>query len=128
MDNHQQPSKNGFARVYGSEYGVCPEPQCGTTPACALCRVARATSVMIPGTNTCSPGWTKEYSGYIMAGYPDYTSSSEFICVDSAKNDVNTARANTYKNVLYYAHVKCVPLPCPPYVDDKLLTCVVCSK
>ena len=129
FDGHRQPSENGFATVYGSEYNICPEPGCNTTPACAACRVSRSASVMIPGTNACSPGWTKEYSGYIMAGFPGYSGSSEFICVDSSHGSyVHTSQSNDHENIIYYTHTRCGALPCPPYANDKVVTCVVCTK
>ena len=129
LDGHRHPSGNGYAYVYGSEYGICPEPECNTTPACALCRVSRSASVMIPGTNVCSSGWTKEYSGYIMANYHGYTGSSEFICVDSTHDHYSdTTQSADSENIIYYTHVKCGALPCPPYIDEKIVTCVVCTK
>ncbi|XP_070174211.1 golgin subfamily A member 6-like protein 10 isoform X2 [Littorina saxatilis] len=128
FDGHRQPTGNGNAEIYGSEYEICPEPECQLTPACAACRVPRTTSLMIPGTNVCSSGWTKEYSGYIMAGYHGYPGSSEFICVDSSHGYINTSQNDDNQNLIYYTHAKCGALPCPPYVDEKLVTCVVCSK
>ncbi|XP_070174281.1 uncharacterized protein [Littorina saxatilis] len=128
FDTHAQPSLNGHAYVYGSEYDICPEAGCDTTPACAVCRVPHSSSVVIPGTNACTVGWTKEYSGYIMAGYPGYPGSSEFICVDSEIVHVHGSQTNDDENDLYYTHAKCGALPCPPYEDEKIVTCVVCSK
>ena len=84
---------------------------------------------MIPGTNACSPGWTKEYSGYIMASFPGYSGSSEFICVDSSHGSyVHTSQSNDHENIIYYTHTRCGALPCPPYANDKVVTCVVCTK
>ena len=127
-DNHLQPSHNSFNTVYGSEYDICDETECNTTPACAVCRVSRAASVMIPRTNSCSHGWTKEYSGYVMAGLHVHPASTEYICVDSSHGYLQSSQSDDEQNTIFYTHVGCGALPCPPYVKDSIVTCVVCSK
>ena len=83
---------------------------------------------MIPGTNTCLPGWTEEYTGYIMAGLESNPGSSEYICVDSSRGYISSTNSNDNENVIYYSVAKCGALPCPPFKDGKLVTCVVCTK
>ena len=128
FDGHKQPTLNGFAAIFGSEYDINPEPKHDHTPACAVCRAARSTAVTVPGTNACPAGWTREYHGYVMAGYPGYTGSSDYICVDSMKKAIANTGSNDNENLLFYTHAKCGALPCLPYVDEKIVTCVVCSK
>ena len=126
-DSHVLPSGNYHTGIYGSEYEICPEHACNTSPACAVCRVLRAATVMIPGTNTCTPGWTLEYSGYIMGGWTDHA-PSEFICIDSSLGYVPYSQNDDNQNTIFYVATQCGALPCPPYQREKAVTCVVCSK
>lgn len=59
------------------------------------------------------------------AGFPG---PSEFICVDSEHQYLHISNHLDNQNLMYYAVFKCGALPCPPYVEGKLATCVVCSK
>ena len=84
---------------------------------------------MIPGTNACSQGWTLEYSGYIMADNHNHTGSSQFICVDSTRGHyAHSTQSADNQNVILYTHAKCGALPCPPYVQERIVTCAVCTK
>ena len=81
------------------------------------------------GTNVCPIGWTKEYSGHIMGGHPAYTGNSEYVCVDVSDSPTHSSsQSNPNLSIIYYILVKCGKLSCPPYADEKMLTCVVCSK
>jgi hypothetical protein len=104
------------------------QAECQLTPACAVCRTSRTTTTMIPGTNICPSDWTMEYSGHIMAGYTDHTAPSEYICVDSSTGYYPSNSNNDNQNVLYYTVSNCGALPCPPYSDNVIVTCIVCSK
>ncbi|KAL4223182.1 hypothetical protein ACF0H5_016654 [Mactra antiquata] len=95
---------------------------------CAVCRSSRSTNVMIPGRMECYPGWTKEYSGYLVGAYSGYDDSSEYICLDRRPEVVaNSGRADK-DNMLFFVEARCGgSLECPPYVDNRELPCVVCS-
>ena len=43
---------------------------------CSVCLSHRPTVLMIPGRNKCYPGWTLDYSGYLVSGIPTYSSHS----------------------------------------------------
>jgi hypothetical protein len=83
---------------------------------------------MVPATNVCSPGWTLQYSGYLMAGGRNHPAASEFICVDSALQASMHGNANEDGKLLYYTFTVCGSLPCDPYANDATVTCAVCSK
>nr|KAG5708530.1 hypothetical protein BaRGS_032951 [Batillaria attramentaria] len=59
-------------------------------------------TLMIPGTNTCRPGWTREYHGHLMAGYHDHTSGTEFICMDGAMEADHSSHKNDNGKLFYY--------------------------
>ncbi|WAR10150.1 hypothetical protein MAR_035226 [Mya arenaria] len=96
----------------GTEYTLYPHYQSSPLPQffgsnivqeeahCAICKVIRGTLIMIPGQKDCYPGWTKEYSGYLVGGYPGYGDSTH----------CHGGRT------------------CPPYVNGRELSCDVCSN
>ena len=97
---------------------------------CAVCRTTRSSVIMIPGRNQCYNGWTIEYHSYLMSGREGHTSASEFICVDKDP-EVLTGGDHTvdkHGKLLYFVEARCGSLSCPPYVNGRELTCVVCSK
>ena len=50
---------------------------------CVVCDVPkRSTVLMVPGRSKCHPGWTLEYTGYLMAGYYVHTGATDYHCVD----------------------------------------------
>ena len=83
---------------------------------------------MVPGTNVCPSGWSTEYSGHVMSNYGGYAGSTDYVCVDKDPEDRPGGQASANQAMLYYTVSKCGSLPCPPYVDGKILSCVVCSK
>ncbi|PVD29538.1 hypothetical protein C0Q70_08789 [Pomacea canaliculata] len=70
------------AHLFGGEYETY-DTHMNTDPLCAVCRSPRPASIMVPAINQCPSGWTLEYGGYLMTGYPDHKAASQFVCVDS---------------------------------------------
>ncbi|XP_025079872.1 short-chain collagen C4-like isoform X1 [Pomacea canaliculata] len=116
------------SNLYGMEYETTPEEKQDQDGVCSVCRVHRSTTLMIPGTNVCPNGWTLEYSGYLMAGYDSHPASSEYICVDKKQDARYGSNADYNGKLFYYTVGSCGSLPCPPYVQGKVVTCVVCSN
>ena len=83
---------------------------------------------MIPARNKCYDGWTTEYSGYLSTGYYVDAGASEYICVDGEPEVIKGGTANTDGKLLYLVEGRCGSLPCPPYINGRELTCVVCTK
>ncbi|KAJ8308028.1 hypothetical protein KUTeg_012902 [Tegillarca granosa] len=78
---------------------------------------------------TCMDGWHREYRGYLMAGYHGNSHGpTEYICVDAKPETVHGGRAMQDGRLLYPVEAKCGSLKCPPYVNNRELTCVVCSR
>ncbi|PVD25300.1 hypothetical protein C0Q70_15800 [Pomacea canaliculata] len=92
--------------ISGAEYKVSNHPSNNLNPSCAVCRAARAATIMVPATSSCYTGWTLEYTGIRMAELYGHKVATEFICADSALE----------------------PALCPPYIESEVLSCVVCSK
>nr|KAG5693600.1 hypothetical protein BaRGS_014620 [Batillaria attramentaria] len=63
LSDHPIPSS--YASLYGGEYETHDSHQ-NKDPVCAVCRSQHPTTIMVPGTNVCQPGWTTEYSGNFM--------------------------------------------------------------
>jgi len=128
--------------LYGIEYHVS-SPKCPTgttayhakpTPCAVYYVPQRSAQLMIPASNTCLVGWTREYNGYLMAEYswPAGTRSSRhhstnYICVDSAP-EVTTGPSNQYQSTLYFVKVGCGTLSCSKFQDGWDVPCVVCTK
>ncbi|KAL4238241.1 hypothetical protein ACF0H5_002954 [Mactra antiquata] len=95
---------------------------------CAVCYSQRSEKIMIPARLDCYPGWTKEYSGYLMSSHYSDAAPSMYICVDKAVEAVVGGHGNQRGNLLHLVEGTCGSLECPPYVNGRELTCVVCTK
>ena len=127
--------QNGRAYLYGAEYqttggdnGPLRSFHDHNVP-CAVCYTStRETVVMIPARLTCPSSWTREYYGYLMADYHGHHRTM-FECVDISPQSVPGSIANTDGALFYHTEVKCNHgIPCPPYDEQKEVTCVVCTK
>ncbi|XP_066300478.1 uncharacterized protein [Branchiostoma lanceolatum] len=95
---------------------------------CAVCHVSgRSAFLMIPGRRTCKgDGWVSEYSGYLMAEYHLHP-RSEWVCMDSEPE--KRGSPVDHDGALFYSvEGACGSLECPPYVEGREITCVVCTK
>ena len=125
FSNQQPPSVRAY--LYGGEYETF-DSHMDKDPVCSVCRSTFSTTLMIPGTNVCTPGWHLQYSGFLMAGEPLRAAGSEYICVDSRLQARLGSDPNHNGKMLYYTIAQCGSLPCEPYVQDKVVLCAVCSK
>jgi len=127
--------------LYGIEYRTDGSNLQGTTAyhgkptPCTVCYVPqRSAQLMIPASNTCPVGWTREYNGYLMAEYSHSVGtksyahhSSSYICVDSAP-EVATGPISLTQGLLYFIKVGCGTLPCSKFAEGLNVPCVVCTK
>ncbi|KAK7094615.1 uncharacterized protein [Littorina saxatilis] len=127
FSDHAVPSINALQLLYGGEY-TTSDSHHDKDPVCAVCQSTLSATVMIPGTNVCTPGWHLQYSGFLMAGQNDHAAGSEYICVDSRLENTVHGDASEDGKLLYYTVTRCGSLPCTPYVNNKVVTCAVCSK
>ncbi|KAL3874773.1 hypothetical protein ACJMK2_037743 [Sinanodonta woodiana] len=117
------------AYIYGVEYEhTFSTVSRNDDMPCCVCKTSRTPTIMIPGTTECYPGWTMEYNGYLMAGHHSQAGSTNFVCVD-ANPEVRSGGATDFNGHLaYLMQAICGSLPCPPYTEGRVLTCVVCSR
>ena len=119
-----------YSFLYGSEYEnpVFNSLHNHNVP-CAVCHTSvRSSKLMIPGETTCPLMWTKEYVGYLMASYRDHKRNAVYECVDKNSEAVPGGHANIDGALFYHVGAVCgVGLPCPPYVANRPITCVVCT-
>jgi len=131
-----QSGWQGTAGMYGTEYetsfaGFTTGSLHQHDAPCAVCYVrSRGSQVMIPGTNKCPSGWTREYYGYLMTSHYDHAHPSEFVCVDVDAEVLPGSHRDTDGALLYVVEGNCghATLPCKPYIHGYELTCVVCTK
>ena len=83
----------------------------------------------IPAQYNCPGGWSMEYNGYLMTGVEDYGHErKDTICVDKDAEVIPGLEADKDDAVVYLMSATCEGLPCPPYNNEMVLACVVCSK
>ena len=115
--------------LYGGEYGGTDfGHQNGDDVPCAVCRTTANSVIMIPARTSCYSGWTRQYYGYLGAGHNIHKAGSEYICVDRNAEAITRGRSDDNGKILRSVRTSCGSLPCPPYENDKSVTCVVCSK
>jgi len=123
--------------IYGTEYELSSSAPLTSSVSdennvpCAVCFASsRAAVVMIPAKTTCPSNWTTEYIGYLMSAY--YTSShyrTMYECVDKNAESLPNGGGNQNGAEFWHVEVDCgYRIPCPPYVEEKELTCIVCTK
>ncbi|VDI01289.1 Hypothetical predicted protein [Mytilus galloprovincialis] len=121
-------------KLYGIEYEITQNKPYPNTFhdkdfPCAVCLSTRSPVLMVPGRLTCHDGWHKEFSGYLMSqSSTNGRTPSEYICVDEQLESVPGGDAGRDEAVVYPVEAVCGSLKCPPYVNGRELTCVVCSK
>ena len=120
--------------IYGAEYQMGGNVPSSSIPnndhdvPCAVCYIApRETVLMIPGRYTCPSGWTREYYGYLMSEYHAHHRST-FECMDVTPETIPGGHANQNGALFYHVEPRCGSLPCPPYEEQKEITCAVCSR
>jgi len=135
--NKYDDAEQAGAMVYGAEYQFETIDRnyffgrdiFNQDPPCAVCRTRRSSVMIIPGTNQCPDGWTLEYHGYLTGGHYGHTSATEFICLDADPEVILGGSVSSDGKLIYISEVRCGSSSlCPPYINGRELTCVVCSQ
>ncbi|KAK7094975.1 M protein, serotype 12-like [Littorina saxatilis] len=124
FDNTAKPPYYG--NLYGAEYEDIPGHHNHDVP-CSVCLAPQSTTIMVPATLTCPPGWTPHYTGHLASEHFSHY-GGEYVCLDGSPEDDSSVVQNDNGLLFYYTVTVCGSLPCPPYSNDKVVTCVVCSK
>ena len=69
-----------------------------------------------------------EFDFYLSASHYAYASPSEFVCLDGSPQDIPGSEDDR-GDITYFTYTiaKCGALPCPPYRDGQVVSCVVCA-
>lgn len=132
-DGFNDTDQNGNL-LYGAEYETGASGISSFTglhdfnAPCAVClRTGRAAVIMVPGTQVCPGTWSLEYAGYLMSNQYQL-SKSDTVCVDRQAEPIAATNANQNGTLWYSTEAECGSLPCPPYVQNREVTCSVCSR
>ncbi|XP_035674501.1 uncharacterized protein LOC118414526 [Branchiostoma floridae] len=131
---YQDGFQGGTAWMYGAEYQIEADVPFGDRSmndqnvVCSVCHTDHNSVLMIPARKTCPAGWYPEYDGYLMANYRYHAGSKEFVCMDKQPQAAHSGHTNQNGALFYPTEAYCGSLPCPPYVQGRELTCVVCVK
>ncbi|KAL8613461.1 hypothetical protein ACOMHN_007504 [Nucella lapillus] len=114
-----------YGRLDGMEFSLSGHHY--TDVVCAVCLASQRVTFMLPGTNRCPSGSVTQYKGHLTAGDHNAPTPSEYLCLDQQPED--RAGSQATQDSGYFEHVRshCGALPCPPYVENKVVTCAVCS-
>jgi hypothetical protein len=98
---------------------------------CAVCMVAsRSMRLVMPGSTSCPSSWVEEYQGYLM-GLHFQHGAGDTLCVDEAPeaSPFGGGTGNENGFLLYFTEAQCGSLPCGAgqYVEDREMTCAVCT-
>lgn len=115
------------AAIYGTEYQASTFPDLKkldqNDAPCAACYVrTRGSQIMIPGTNKCPSGWTREYKGHLMTSHYNHAHSSDYVCTDEGAEVVDGGHSGTNGALLYLVQRTGHALPCGPYISGHELT------
>lgn len=140
---HDEPEwgntvKVGANYIYGAEYAFTNIPflttnnggnalQSHDVPCIACYASRRSTQLMIPGRLQCPDGWTFEYKGYLVSNFHDHA-RGDYVCLDEAPGVIVGGVVATNGIRFQPVIAGCGSLPCPKYVTDRPITCVVCTK
>ncbi|KAL8562710.1 hypothetical protein ACOMHN_022587 [Nucella lapillus] len=124
-DNMPRPGAYGV--LYGGEYEHVPGHHDHDVPCC-VCHVPRAATIMMPATHACPKGWTTQYTGRLASTHVSFKAASQFVCLDKDLENASSGHLNQNGNMFSYTITVCGSLPCPPYANNKVVLCVVCSK
>ena len=95
---------------------------------CAVCFVpTRDTTIMVPAKTVCPSSWTREYYGFLMSDY-DGNYRTSYTCLDIAPEPVPGTVSNSNPSLLYHSVTDCHGIACPPYENNRMLGCVVCTR
>lgn len=63
-----------------------------------------------------------------MTGHLEYDAGTKYTCVDSHPDTLHGGQTDKNGHLFYLVEARCGSLRCPPYVEGRELTGVVCSK
>ena len=134
ISDSRSTTANWVSTLHGTEWETLNGPLHNVYQhniPCAVCYAStRAAMIMIPAKTECPSSWIREYYGYLMAEHQGSNRlRSSFDCVDVNPDTVPGGGGDSSGVLAYHVTATCNDgLPCPPYVANKVVTCVVCTK
>ena len=127
---------------HGTVGNTFSQPLSWKSVPCSVCEVIRGvTKIMIPAKTSCpSNDWTFEYKGFIMTAadrltpddlLEDIYFKGTYECVDESAEGLPWKGQDIYEAApIYTVRADCDTFykHCPPYNNQKAISCVVCSK
>jgi hypothetical protein len=124
------PANENGSLIFGTEYETStfgPLAALQNFDArCAVCLRPASVVLMIPGAAVCPASWNLEYAGYLMSTQFGQ-SAGQTVCVDQNAQPTGSV-SDSNGNLWYATEAECGALPCPPYVQDREVTCSVCTR
>lgn len=132
--------QGGSAALYSASYDIPKEQSIvlfgkelnDYDVPCVVCQsIGRPVSLRIPVQTDCYSGWITEYRGYLLTANEYAKKSSDFVCVDSDADVVpGTQGSDNSRSFLSTVGVACTSVApwCPPYVHEREIPCVMCTK
>ena len=77
--------------------------------------------------DSCPNGSVVQYHGHLTSGNNQDKANSEYLCLDASPGDRLDNGAEDDSAYFLYVIAHCGALPCPPYVNNTVVTCAVCS-
>ena len=129
-------STSELSYLHTAEYQVPEQNLKFYAVPCSVCNTPkRSSKLMLPGQISCPPTWTEEYDGYLVAErtHDNHKRNAVYECLDDDSEIVEgRAKGGGQAPLLDYVVAQCGSdvslLPCPPFVNNKRITCVVCTK
>ena len=126
-----QKGSNSPSYLYGSEYEVTVlsfNVHNFNVP-CAVCSSSsKVMQLMIPAKINCPSDWTREYYGYLMTEHYNHKRNVVYVCIDKDAEGIPGSAGDNNGAQFHHVHATCSGIPCPPYVSNKVIACVVCTK
>ena len=95
---------------------------------CAVCFVpTRSTSIVIPAKSQCPSSWILEYNGYLASMAEKYKRTS-YTCLDANPETIEGHGSDDDPALFYSTVTDCNGLSCPPYINQRILYCAVCTR
>ncbi|CAC5385928.1 unnamed protein product [Mytilus coruscus] len=127
-DLRKNPTYKDF--LYGAEYqdNYFAQNMDGNDVPCAVCRAKHSSSIlMIPGKTSCAGSWKMEYNGRLASGDFRSNAGSQYVCMDMYPEVLEKGSTDYNRKLFVGVQAKCGSRSCPPYQDNVMVPCVVCS-
>ena len=116
---------NGYGAECEHVSNIFPSKHDHNVP-CAVCYTStKEVQLMIPAKTVWPTLWTTEYVSYLMTDYYDHKKNAVYECVDKDAESIYGSSVSSNGALFYFILGTYICLACPPYVNNRVITCVV---